>query len=110
MDFCKYVNSMSIKNGLKNTNVTFKIMYFVKVIALLVLCRVHDFTRYKFCRTFRDLFYWPEGPCVDMLVIFSVFIIGAFVLYDAFVFCDKCRIKINNKAENNIILFPNPRR
>ena len=101
---------MNLKIGFNNTSVRFKALYLIKAIALNILCRVHDFTRYKVCRTFSDLFYWPEGPCVDMLVIFSVFIIGAFVLYDAFVFCDKCRIKINNKAENNIILFPGPRR
>ena len=101
---------MNLKIGLNNTSVGFKALYIIKAIALIILCRVHDFTRYKVCRSFSDLFYWPEGPCVDMLVIFSFFIIGAFMMYDAFVFCDKCRMKVKNKAENNIILFPGPRR
>lgn len=97
---------MSIKNGLMNTSMVFKVMYFIKAIALIVLCRVHDFTRYKVCRTFSDLFFWPEGVCVDMLVIFSVFLIGTWIMYDAFIFCNMCRINIENKGENNIIIFP----
>ncbi|MBQ0027512.1 MAG: hypothetical protein KBS96_02800 [Lachnospiraceae bacterium] len=97
---------MSLKIGFNNTSAGFKVLYLIKAIALFVLCRVHDFTRYKVCRTFSDLFYWPEGLCVDMLVIFSFFIIGALMMYDAFVFCDKCKIKIENKPENNIIIFP----
>lgn len=84
---------MSLKNGFNNTSVGFKVLYLIKAIALLVLCRIHDLTRYKVCRTFSDLFYWPEGLCVDMLVIFSFFIIGALMLYDTYIFYDKCREK-----------------
>lgn len=36
-----------LKNGFKNTSTVFKIMYLVKAVMILVLCRVHDFTRYK---------------------------------------------------------------
>lgn len=90
---------MSIKNGLMNTSMVFKVMYFIKAIALIVLCRVHDFTRYKVCRTLSDLYYWPEGMCVDMIVIFSFFVIGVLLIYDAFVFCDKCRKKLKIEVE-----------
>ena len=101
---------MSLKNGFNNTSIGFKVLYLIKTITLLVLCRVHDFTRYKVCRTIRDLFYWPEGVCIDMLVIFCFFAIWASMIYDTFVFFAKCRVKAENKSENNIISFPDPRR
>lgn len=75
-----------LKNGFNNTNRLFKILYLIKVVMILILCRVHDFTRYKVCRSFSDLFYWPEGPCMDMLVVFGVFLLGILIQYDYYVF------------------------
>lgn len=101
---------MSIKNGFNNTSVGFKVLYLIKAIALLVLCRIHDFTRYKVCRSFSDLFYWSKWACVDMLVVLNFFIIGSLMLYNTFVFYHKCIIKTENKFKNNIISFPVNRR
>ena len=81
-----------LKNGFKNTSTVFKIMYLAKAVMILVLCRVHDFTRYKVCRSFTDLFYWPEGPCIDMLVVFGVLLLDFLLFYDYYVFV-KCAQK-----------------
>ena len=75
-----------LKNGFKNTSTVLKIMYLVKAVMILVLCRVHDFTRYKECRSFTDLFYWPEGPCIDMLVVFGVLLLDFLLFYDYYMF------------------------
>lgn len=72
----------SLINILNNTRDRFKIMYLAKVALLLILCRVHDYTRYKVCRSFSDLFYWPGGLCADMAVVLGVFLLGALICWD----------------------------
>jgi len=52
--------------------------------ALIILCRLHDFTKYKTARTINDLFYWPEGLCLDMVVIIAFFVIAAMCIYNDF--------------------------
>lgn len=67
--------------------------YLWKKIALMVLCRIHDFTRYKVCRTLLDLFYWPNGFCADTVVIILFFSIGLLSLWDdasIIANCSKC--------------------
>lgn len=56
--------------------------YLWKKITLLALCRIHDFTRYKVCRSLSDLFYWPDGFCADTVVVILVFVIGLLSLWD----------------------------
>lgn len=56
--------------------------FFIKIFVLLVLCVIHDFTKYKVCRSIRDLFYWPEGPCLDMIVIFAYMVDVVLILYE----------------------------
>ena len=92
---------MNLKNGIKNTSKQFKIMLLLKIVALLALCRVHDFTRYKVCRSFSDLFYWPEGLCIDMFVIYGFFLIMALVIKDYAIFFAKCK----TENENNTIII-----
>lgn len=43
---------------------------------------VHDYTKYKVCRSISDLFYWPEGPCLDMIVILAYMVDVALILYE----------------------------
>lgn len=95
-----------LKNGLNNTSSVFKAMYILKIFAVIVLCRIHDFTRYKVCRSFTDLFYWPEGWCIDMLVVFLIFLLGAFLIIDDLAFLNKSKVKIDDETENKIIQFP----
>ena len=56
--------------------------YLWKKAALMIICRIHDYTRYKICRTFSDLFYWPDGFCADTVVIILFFTIGMLSLWD----------------------------
>lgn len=56
--------------------------YLWKKVVLLILCRIHDFTRYKICRSFSDLFYWPDGFCADTIVVMLFFAIALFSLWD----------------------------
>ena len=56
--------------------------WFLKSMLLLGLCKVHEFTRYKACRSITDLFYWPEGFCLDTVVVIAFFLIGVWILFD----------------------------
>lgn len=56
--------------------------YWMKKLALIFLCIVHDFTKYKECRSVADLFYWPEGICADMVVMSLFIVIGVWSLWD----------------------------
>lgn len=56
--------------------------YIWKKVALLIICRIHDYTRYKICRSFSDLFYWPDGFCADTVVIILFFTIGMLSIWD----------------------------
>lgn len=56
--------------------------YLWKKIALIIICRIHDYTRYKICRSFSDLFYWPDGFCADTVVIILFFTIGMLSIWD----------------------------
>lgn len=56
--------------------------YLWKKLALLIICRIHDFTRYKICRSFSDLFYWPDGFCADTVVVILFFAIALLSLWD----------------------------
>lgn len=51
----------------------------VQMLVLVVLCHVHDLTKYKNCRSIVDLFYWPDGFCLDMVVI-GAFMIDALLI------------------------------
>lgn len=53
--------------------------FILEFLLLLITCCVHNFTRYKVCRSVSDLFYWPEGPCLDMIVVL-VFLIDALLI------------------------------
>lgn len=56
--------------------------YMWKKAALLIICRIHDYTRYRICRSFTDLFYWPDGFCADTVVIILFFTIGMLSIWD----------------------------
>lgn len=56
--------------------------YIWKKVALLIICRIHDYTRYKICRSFSDLFYWPDGFCADTVVIILFLTIGMLSIWD----------------------------
>lgn len=56
--------------------------YWSKRIALLVLCHIHTLTRYKVARNVRDLFYWPEGMCPDVVVVISFFLLMIWCVKD----------------------------
>ena len=43
--------------------------YWVPRIILIMLCALHEKTKYHTARNIRELFYWPDGYCLDMLVL-----------------------------------------
>ena len=58
--------------------------YVAKRLIIFLLCIVHDFTKYKSCRSFADIFYWPEGFCADMVVIALFFLFAILCVLDDF--------------------------
>ena len=64
----------------------FKPQYYVKRLLLIILCNIHEYTKYHTARSFKDLFYWPEGLCIDMLVIACFFLIALLAVRDDFKF------------------------
>lgn len=89
-----------LKNGFKNASTIFKIMYLFKVVMILALCRVHDFTRYKVCRSLTDLFYWPEGLCIDMLVVFCVLLLCLLIFYDYYMLVKYAQKEYRNTTQH----------
>lgn len=57
----------------KYFNMVFKPQYYVKRLFLIILCNIHECTKYHTAKSIKDLFYWPEGPCIDMIVITCFF-------------------------------------
>lgn len=58
--------------------------FLVKVMVLMTLTEMHEYTKYKLCRSIQDLFYWPEGFCADTVVISLFFVFVFLVLLDYF--------------------------
>ena len=56
--------------------------YFSKRIILALLCVLHDFTKYHTARTIAEVFYWPEGLCLDMVVVFAFFMVLFLCVWD----------------------------
>lgn len=56
--------------------------YVIKKAAIIILCVLHDFTKYHTAKTVWDLFYWPNGLCIDMVVVAAFFIVGLLSLWD----------------------------
>ena len=55
--------------------------FWVTRILALGLCILHDKTKYKVCRSFTDLFHWPNGFCLDMIVVITFFLVVMIILY-----------------------------
>ena len=48
---------------------------------VLTLMIIHEFTKYHTARTIMELFYWPDGLCLDMFVVGTFFLAGMWCLY-----------------------------
>jgi len=55
---------------------------YLKRAALLILVYVHEYTKFCTARTIWELFYWPDGICLDMAVILAFFLIAGMCAYD----------------------------
>lgn len=51
-------------------------LYLVESIALFSLCKLHDIVGYGTARKLRELFYWPDGFCLDTVVCAAFFIVA----------------------------------
>ncbi len=74
--------------------------FILKSLVLVILCYVHDFTRYMVCRNVRDLFYWPEGPCLDMVVVVTFIIDALLILSEIICKCAAVIKESENDTEN----------
>ncbi|MGO5232070.1 hypothetical protein ACTQ1U_13560 [Thermoguttaceae bacterium LCP21S3_D4] len=74
--------------------------FILKSLVLVILCYVHDFTRYMVCRSVRDLFYWPEGPCLDMVVVVAFMIDALLILGETICKCAAVIKESENDTEN----------
>ncbi len=43
---------------------------------LIMLLVLHEYYRTITRRSFTELFYWPEGICIDMIIVISFFCIA----------------------------------
>ena len=73
---------------MKIIKTTYRQIFIPKIIIkwsiLIFLIKIHDYTKYKFCRSFADLFYWPDGICLDTIVVISTLIICISLLFCIF--------------------------
>lgn len=58
------------------------IKYWIIRLILLGLCFLHDYTKYKTARNLKDLFYWPEGICLDTIVVITALTISICIFVD----------------------------
>lgn len=61
--------------------------YIVESLTLIILCQIHEYTKYHTARTLKDLFYWPDGLCMDMAVIGVFFIVALLLVKNAIFIC-----------------------
>lgn len=91
---------MNVKTYLKNL---FTWKYMVKCLIIWMLLPVHTYTKYPSNNRF-EIFNWPEGFCVNMLVVFGI--LGLFELsfrqLKFFTFIDAYRIA----SDNSIVFLP----
>ena len=50
-------------------------MYWIPRILLIVFCFIHDKTKYQTAESISELFYWPDGFCLDMAVMALFFMV-----------------------------------
>lgn len=84
------------QNMEKSTNVLKNLLvemlspqYFIRFVFLYMLCKVHDITKYKVVRKFVDLFYWPDGFCLDTIVVIMYFVVYVQLIYLSLKICIK---------------------
>lgn len=50
--------------------------FIIPRIILLLLLLIHENIKPRTIRTLQDMFYWPDGICLDMIIVY-VFLIGS---------------------------------
>lgn len=51
-------------------------VFIIPRIILLLLLLIHENIKPRTIRTLQDMFYWPDGICLDMIIVY-VFLIGS---------------------------------
>ena len=57
------------------------IYYWMPRLTLILLCEVHEKTKFHTARSISELFYWPEGICLDMFVIATFCVVTVVCLW-----------------------------
>lgn len=58
----------------------FSLKSIIPRLVLLMMLPVHDIVKTRTLRTFIDLFYWPDGICLDMIIVYVLLIGCLFVV------------------------------
>lgn len=59
--------------------------YLGKCLAVLILLEIHEYTKYPTDNRF-NIFYWPEGICLDVFAVMGILSLSIWVLWDQFRF------------------------
>lgn len=54
---------------------------YIRSFLLIVLGRVHEITKYKTARSIKELFYRPEGFCIDTIVVIGILVLIVQIAY-----------------------------
>ena len=57
-------------------------MYWVPKVLLIALCVIHDRTKYQTAKSISELFYWPDGVCIDMAVMAMFFMVTIWCIWE----------------------------
>lgn len=59
--------------------------YIGKCVAILILLQIHEYAKYPTNNRF-NVFYWPEGICLDTFAVIGVLILAVWLIWDQFRF------------------------
>lgn len=48
---------------------------------LIILCLVHEKTKFHTARTIKEVFYWPNGFCIDTVIVIAFFAVVTYCIY-----------------------------
>lgn len=59
----------------------FQRKYTIKCVCVLMLLKLHGYTSYPHSDRL-DIFYWPDGICIDMFVVFGIIVLLTLIIWN----------------------------
>lgn len=50
-------------------------------VLLMILCMIHEKTKFHTARTIKEVFYWPNGFCLDTVIVIAFFTVVTYCIY-----------------------------